>query len=168
MLGRMSAGIGLLGQAERTRMTVSRPGSQQKQEAGISLSENFAALLSLELEQRPGTPQDARLTTGANLDLAGEYDKPGVLMHLVLSQPLTSGKLKHDHARRGRGGDDARVVRAVTSQLFIGSHSWSRAQPFRPPRSQSSKARLLPAGNQRQFLPCRPYPHAAPARFGTG
>ena len=111
MLGRMSAGIGFLGQAEGTRMTVSRPRSQQKQEAGISLSENFAALLSLELEQRPGTPHDARLTTSANLDLAGEYDQPGVLMHLVLSQPLTSGKLKHDNARRGRRGDDARVVR---------------------------------------------------------
>jgi hypothetical protein len=56
MLGRMSAGVGFLGQAERTRMTVSRPGSQQKQEAGISLSENFAALLSLELEQGSGSP----------------------------------------------------------------------------------------------------------------
>lgn len=111
MLGRMSAGVGFLGQAECTWMTVSRPRSQQKQEAGISLSENFAALLSLELKQGPGTPQDARLTTGANLDLAGEYDQPGVLMHFVLSQPLTSGKLKYDNARRGRRRDDARVVR---------------------------------------------------------
>jgi hypothetical protein len=111
MLGRTSASIGFLVQAHGTRMAVSRPRSQQKQEAGISLSENFAALVSLELEQRPGTPHDARLTTGANLNLAGQYDQPGVLMHLVLSQPLTSRNLKHDHARRRRRGDDARVVR---------------------------------------------------------
>jgi hypothetical protein len=111
VLGRTSASIGFLVQAHGTRMAISRPRSQQKQEAGISLSENFAALASVELEQRPGTPHDARLTTGANLDLAGEYDQPGVLVHLVLSQPLTSRNLKYDNARRGRRGDDARVVR---------------------------------------------------------
>jgi hypothetical protein len=111
MLGRVGAGVGFLGQAERTRMTVSRPRRQQKQEAGISLSENLAALMGFEFEQRPGTPPDARLTTSANLDFAGHYDQPGVLMDLVLSQPLTSGNLQHDDARRRRRGDDPRVVR---------------------------------------------------------
>ena len=64
------------------------PGREQKQDPGAVTARDPVALLRLEPEHRPRPGLD-HVRARADLDLSGEDDHVGVLVHLVVAELLT-------------------------------------------------------------------------------
>src|SRR5207253_9522358 len=83
LLRRPAAGIELLRERHRPRVTAARPGREQQQEARWACGAHLVPLLRGQLDEHPDAAACA-LPGGVHLDLAVEHDEPGALVHLVL------------------------------------------------------------------------------------